>query len=164
MTNPKAEQLINLLQGEILLISKLIDHLSEEKIALMERQFEELEALAQKKEELSQQLENSAKQRVEILEISNYDNNAKQSLQIFLKQCDSEQATKIEQLNKQLAEKLATCREQNSVNGQVIATNLNTRQEIISILTGQVNNDAINTYTATGSVSSSNESSRHQEA
>jgi flagella synthesis protein FlgN len=164
MTNLKTEKLINSLQQEINWISQLTDLLSKEKIALTERRFEELEALAQQKESLAKQIEQSAGTRIELLEISSHKNNAKLGLQTFLSQCTTEETAQITQLNSQLSEKLVLCRELNSVNGQVIATNLNTRQELINILTGQSKAEAINTYTATGDVKSMNESSRHQEA
>lgn len=164
MTDIKTAKLINSLQQEVNWIGELIVLLSQEKHALSERRFSDLEDLALQKESLAKKIEHSAGERIELLEISSHKNNAKLSLQAFLSQCSAEEARQITEFNNQLSEKLVICRELNSVNGQVIASNLNTRQELIHILTGQTKANAINTYTATGSVQTNNEPSQHQEA
>lgn len=130
---------------------------------LAQRQFEELEPIANQKELLSKKLEQSASERMQLLEMAAY-KDAKLALQTFLNYCSSTEANQINELNTELAEKIATCRELNSINGQVITTNLSTRQEIINILTGRENTTAINVYTANGDLKASVEPSCHQEA
>ncbi|WP_019216691.1 flagellar export chaperone FlgN [Legionella tunisiensis] len=123
-----------------------------------------MESLAAQKQALSNHLEQSAKQRIELLEMNLHDNQPKLALQALLRACSVDEATQIQQLNNQLAEKLLSCRELNAVNGQVITSNLNTRQEIIGSLTGKNQANATNLYTANGDVQITTETSRHQEA
>ena len=164
MTEHKTVKLSKILQQEINWLDELITVLSEEKKALIERQFEMLENLANQKEVLSSSLEQSARERVELLEITLDNNDSKSALKTLLSTCPAEEAKQITELNNQLAEKILKCRELNTVNGQVITTNLNTRQEIFNSISGQNSSEAINVYTASGNVKSSVESSRHQEA
>ena len=164
MTEHKTVRLSKILQQEINWLNDLITLLSEEKKALIERQFEILESLANQKEALSASLEQSARERVELLEFTLHNNDSKSALKALLNTCSVEEAKQITELNNQLAEKILRCRELNTVNGQVITTNLNARQEIFNSISGQNNSDAINVYTASGNVKSSVESSRHQEA
>lgn len=164
MTDYRTAKLITLLQQEVNSLEKLIAILSDEKNALIERKFEALEDLANQKETLSATLEQSARERVELLQILLHNNDPKSALQAFLNHCSLEETAQINQLNNQLTEKIMTCRELNSINGQVITTNLNARQEIFNILNGQTGEDAINVYNAAGNVKASTESSRHQEA
>ncbi|KTC93094.1 MULTISPECIES: flagella synthesis protein FlgN [Legionella] len=164
MTNSKITLLITQLKQEINWIDELIKRLSEEKKALAERQFTTLETIANQKETLSSQLEESANNRLQLLELPAYNNDTKLALQAFLKPCSLEEANQVNQLNNQLAEKIAECRELNSINGQVISSNINSRQDLISILTGQNPSNAINIYTATGDVKTSTASSCHEKA
>lgn len=64
--NNKAETLITHLIQEINWVEELNTLLSEEKEILSTRQFNQLEKLAEKKQELSTKLEVSAKQRVDL--------------------------------------------------------------------------------------------------
>lgn len=164
MTQSKTAKLVDLLQQELKWLDSLIALLSEEKNVLIQRKFDALESLAAQKQELSDQLEQSAKQRIELLEMSLHDNQPKLALQALLRACSVEEANQIQQLNNQLAEKLLSCRELNAVNGQVITSNLNTRQEIIGALTGKSQANATNLYTANGDVQMATTTSRHQEA
>lgn len=164
MTQSKATGLINLLQQELTWLDALIALLSEEKNVLIQRQFDALEPLSAQKQTFCDQLEQSAKQRIELLEINLHDNQPKLALQVFLQACTVEEANQIQQFNNQLAEKLISCRELNAVNGQVITSNINSRQEIIGTLTGQNQTNATNLYTASGNVQATTETSRHQEA
>ncbi|MDI9819296.1 MULTISPECIES: flagella synthesis protein FlgN [unclassified Legionella] len=164
MTQHKPVLLINLLKQEVNWIDSLIRLLSEEKNILVARQFEALEPLANQKQTISEQLEQSARQRVELLGLDQYDTQPKLGLQEFLSHCSKDEAEQINSLNKELAEKLIQCRELNAVNGQVIATNVNSHQEVIGIITGQNNTEATSVYTATGNIESSSDKSRHQKA
>lgn len=164
MTQSKAAQLVDLLQQELTWLDSLIALLSEEKNVLIQRQFDALESLAEQKQALSEQLEQSAKQRIELLAMNLHDNQPKLALQALLRACSVEEANQIQQLNNQLAEKLLSCHELNAVNGQVITSNLNTRQEILGALTGKNQVNATNLYTANGDVQSTTATSRHQEA
>ena len=71
----------------------------------------------------------------------------------------------INDLNKELAEELSICRELNTVNGQVIATNIHTREEIVNILSGGTKAKDVSVYTSTGNIKSSKKSEGgHREA
>ncbi|WP_028389568.1 flagella synthesis protein FlgN [Legionella fairfieldensis] len=164
MTDQKAAKLTRLLQQEIQWVKELITLLTEEKTALSARQFNNLENLAEQKELLSGKLEQSAKERMELLEINHHENQAKVALQAFLTHCSAEEVSEINQLNNHLAEELTTCRELNTINGQVISSNLSRRQELITILSGQSSSAAIDIYTAHGDVKKTAESHRHEEA
>ncbi|KTD64809.1 flagella synthesis protein FlgN [Legionella spiritensis] len=154
---------ISLLEHEIALADSLIKVLEEEKIALTERQFEQLENLSETKQSLAGQLEDAQKRLMQLVgqtDITRY----KQSLHDFLITCSQECADKINVLNNEFAEKLNLCREINLVNGQVITSNLVTRREIVSALTGQENAGKPDTYTASGNVKPTAGSIRHQKA
>jgi len=164
MTSNKADQLIQCFQIEISLLQSLIEILQKEKDLLTNRSFADLESIAQQKEELSSQLESHTKERLHILNIESTPKAARTQLQAFLQECSEMERTQIQQLNEQLTELLNLCREQNTVNGQVITANIHLRKDIIDSLSGKQSQSATNRYTATGNLDSNGESTRHQEA
>lgn len=164
MTASKPAKLIEILGIEINFLDQLVALLSTEKEALVSRQFENLESLASQKEEISKILEDHTKHRIALLGLNSQARDPKLAMKEFLNECSNQEAEQIKFLNQSLSEKLILCRELNAVNGQVITSNINTRQEIINAITGQNSNEATATYTATGNLSSSTESGRHQKA
>lgn len=161
--NNNLKALMTHLDQEIQWVEAINLILTDEKEVLASRQFTHLEALAEKKSVLSDQLEESAKQRMVLIGHSNNEASAALALQAFLQPCTEEEAKKINSLNNQLAEKLTLCRELNTVNGQVIASNLHARQEIVNALSGnQV--DAVSVYTANGNINTASDNNHHQEA
>lgn len=162
--NNKAQMMVNFLEQEINWIEKLNTLLSEEKIVLATRQFDQLEDLANQKQELSAKLEESARQRTTLINLSNATSeNPGLSLKEFLRNCSPDEANLINKLNNALVERLTMCRELNTVNGQVIANNIHTRQQIVNALSGN-NADAMSVYTANGNLKSTTETKHHQEA
>lgn len=161
--NKNVKELVKYLNDEINWIDELNSVLSEEKVVLATRQFDQLEDLADKKQALTNQLEDSAARRVQLLAGAPSASDAKSALSEFLSQCTPTEVNEINQLNNKLAEKLAYCRELNTVNGQVIASNIHTRQEIVNALMGN-KADAVSVYTATGDISSTSDIGHHQEA
>lgn len=161
MNNKKnnAPELMKHLEQEISWIEELNIILAQEKTILETRQFELLDELANLKQEISNKLEGSAQARLDLVQ-DTLDGSISAD---FLKNFSEKEAKQINELNSLLAEKLTTCRELNTVNGQVIANNLYTRQEIVNALSGN-NTEAVNVYTSTGSVSVTSDSSHHQEA
>ncbi|MCL9685606.1 flagella synthesis protein FlgN [Legionella maioricensis] len=159
--NNNIKTLATHLEQEINWVEALNTLLSEEKVMLATRQFDALEELANKKQRLSDKIEESAKQRVDL--ISNSNTNASLSLKEFLVNCSSEETEQLNKLNNKLAELLTTCRELNNVNGQVIVNNIHTRQQIVNALSGN-KVDAVSVYTATGNLKSSPDNNHHQEA
>ena len=149
------------LEQEINWVDELNVLLAEEKTMLATSQFNQLEEIANKKQALSAKIEESAKQRVAL--ISSNNNDQVLSLKEFLKDSTDSDANHLTNLNSILFEKLSTCRELNTVNGQVIAGNIHTRQQIVNILSGN-NADAVSVYTATGNLKSSSDTQHHQEA
>lgn len=81
----------------------------------------------------------------------------------FLKNCATEDGIQINHLNNTLAEKLNLCRELNTINGQVIANNMYTRQQIVNALS-ENKSDAVSVYTSNGNLETPSESSHHEEA
>lgn len=162
--NNKAKTLVSQLEQEINWLDSLNALLAEEKMILTTRQFNHLAELAEKKQELSSQLEDSAKQRMELMNDSNNsDKHSQVSLSDFLQNCSTEDGIQINRLNSILVEKLNLCRELNTVNGQVIANNMYTRQQIVNALSGN-DSDAVSVYTSNGNLETSSENSHHQEA
>ena len=160
MNNNNATILITHLKQEIDWLIQLNNLLSEEKTALNASQYNNLQTLALNKEELSAKLENSAAQRMELIKHSPNSNSLKE----FLAKCKPEEAKVITDHNNKLMEQLSICRELNTVNGQVIASNLHTRQQIVSALSGK-KDDVLNIYTSNGNIKSGkNDKSHHQEA
>ena len=163
MNNNNLNILAKHLEQEINWVEELNNLLSEEKTMLATSQFNLLEEIANKKQVLSTKIEESAKHRVDLISNSDSTKEAALSLKEFLKNCSAEEADQIDKLNHILFEKLSNCRELNSVNGQVIASNMNTRQQIVNILSGN-NTDAVSVYTSTGNLKSSPDTKHHQEA
>jgi len=164
MTDNKTGQLIKFLQQEITMLDSLLTLLSDEKQTLIDRNYESMEKLAVEKEKISALLERSGKDRVDLLQVDKFDNEPKKALQAFLQQTSQQEAQQINQLNTQLAEKIGLCREKNLINGQVIVANINTRQEIVNILSGHNPETAINLYNSTGTVKNSPDTGKHEEA
>ncbi len=102
---------------------------------LSERKFDSLDQLADKKMELSDLLDKSSKQRVSLLKID-INKPASQALKEFVANCSEEDTKRIIKLNKELAETLNTCRERNSINGQVITNNYQATKTTVTILSG----------------------------
>lgn len=161
--NGKGKGLIAQLEQEISWIDELNQILSEEKLILATRQFEQLEDLANTKQKLSNHLEESAQARAQLLGIDKPNTDAKAALQTFLQSCSTEDAQTINNLNSKLAEKLNFCRDLNTVNGQVIASNLHTRQEIVNALTGN-RAEAASVYTASGDMDAPSSPKHYEEA
>lgn len=157
--NNNTQSYIAHLEQEIKWVDELNKLLAEEKDFLATRQFNQLEALATKKEELSNQLEDSARQRMTLVNQT----GASSSVSDFMNKLHQTDGARIKQLNETLAEKLMLCRELNMVNGQVITHNLYTRQEIVNALSGN-NPNAAGVYTATGNVKGTSNTSHHEEA
>ncbi|KTD08089.1 flagella synthesis protein FlgN [Legionella jamestowniensis] len=164
MTTTKPALLIQTLEQEIKLVEQLIAILEEEKNALIARQFDLLEILAEKKQAIANQLEQTTQIRTDLLELNLQIKSAKQTLEDFLLQSSTQEAQHIKALNEKLAENLIRCRELNAINGQVITSNMYTRQEIINTITGQTPDNTTSVYTASGGVKSSNDSNSHQKA
>lgn len=161
--NNNIKTLASHLEQEINWIEQLNVLLGEEKIALANRQFDGLEDLANRKQTLSNKIEESAKKRVEIIQQANANTEAGISLKEFLKNATSADTNAVNKLNNKLVELLTTCRELNNVNGQVISHNMHTRQQIVNALSGN-KTEAVSVYTATGNMKSASDNNHHQEA
>lgn len=163
MNNNKIKALATLLEQEINWVDALNILLADERLALETVDVDKLEVLAAKKQELSSFLEESAKQRMELFNISNPDDPLTSTLDSFLESSTPTERDQINTLNNKLAEILVECRDLNIINGQVIATQIHSRQQIVSILSG-TNTDAIGVYTATGTMQATSEHIHHQKA
>ncbi|MFC3907805.1 flagella synthesis protein FlgN [Legionella dresdenensis] len=163
MPENKFAQLSSLLQGEIAMVETMLEILASEKEALISREYEALEKLAKDKEDLSAKLETSCKARIELLQLGKH-GSPQQALQTFLADASQVETDQIRQLNMQLIATLEDCREKNIVNGQVIVSNMNTRQELVNLLSGQSGEAAVNVYTSTGDVKQAPDKGRHEEA
>ncbi|EHL32090.1 flagella synthesis protein FlgN [Legionella drancourtii] len=161
MNDNKVNALCSHLEQEINWVASLNALLAEEKGLLETRQFKQLEDCASRKQDLSSKLEESAKQRLEL--INKADQTVADSLKEFLKGCTETEASQINTLNSKLAEVLTLCRKLNTVNGQVIANNLYVRQEIVNTLSGN-KASAASVYNSHGNLTSSNENRHHEKA
>lgn len=150
------------LEQEILWVSELNRLLATEKETLSASRFSELDHLANQKQTLSEKLETSANERVQLLKTATAKKESASFIDLF-KHCSALEVIKINQLNNQLAEKLMLCKELNAVNGQVISNNLHTRQEMINVLSGQQNNTTP-IYNASGDVKTAMANTHHQKA
>lgn len=157
------KELASHLAKEINWVEQLNDLLSEEKNILTTRQFSQLDELAVKKQALSNQLEDSSKQRKALIENASSNNPQVTSFNELLQTSTTIEFNQINELSIKLAQALTHCRELNTINGQVIASNIYNRQEIINIISGN-QTEVGSIYTANGSMSSSNKTNHHQEA
>lgn len=156
MNNNNSTILATLLKQEIQWVEQLNGILVEEKKCLSTRQFSDLDYWAQQKQELSDKLEASAAQRSEI-------QGSLASLNAFLKNATNQEAQQLNQLSLELAKNLAHCRELNIINGQVIANNIHSRQEIVNILSGSY--DALGSvYSSKGTLETTTKTKHHQKA
>lgn len=156
--NNNAYVLITQLEREISWVEQLNLLLLEEKNILATNQLDQLESLAGKKQELSNLIEQSASERMVLINHNN--GKPSDSLNRYLAQCSLAETNQINKLNNTLKERLSECRELNIVNGQVIAYNIHNRQEIVSSLSGN-KAAAVSVYTATGAVKPASNSSEH---
>lgn len=156
MNTNNSALLATLLQQEIQWVEQLHGLLSNEKNALATRQFSDLDELAQQKQELSEKLEASAAKRASI-------QGSLASLNEFLKNATSQEAQQLNQLSLKLGETLAACRELNTVNGQVIANNIHSRQEIVNILSG-ISDTMASVYSSKGTLQTTTKTQYHQNA
>jgi flagella synthesis protein FlgN len=161
MENNKIKALCNHLQQEITWVESLNALLAEEKTLLETRKFVQLEDCASRKQDLSRRLEDSAKERMVLM--NKADQSAEACLKEFFKECTEVEVSLVTALNNKLAECLMHCRELNTVNGQVIANNLYVRQEIVNALSGN-KTDAVSVYNSHGNLSSTNGKRHHEEA
>jgi flagella synthesis protein FlgN len=157
-----ATAVVNHLKQEIEWIQSLNTLLSQEREFLIAREYHALEAISIEKISLSEQLERSTRERIQLMNPSHINEDPKETIQTFLAGCTNLEAVQINSHNKLLAEKLLICHDLNLVNGQVIATNLHTREELINTLTGR-SVDNLNVYTATGNVKSTSGNGHYQE-
>ncbi len=149
------------LQQEITWLRELNVVLAAENEALRQSKFDDLEQLSVNKQILSEKLEKSASDRVTLVN-GNID-TTQNTFEGLIKQCTPDESLMLNQLNAELAEQLVTCRDLNAVNGQVISSNLVTREEMVNILTGnQLKN--IGLYNAEGNMQSASDGGHHQEA
>lgn len=163
MNNNKIKELVSLLEQEINWVDVLNLLLADERQALETIDVDKLEDLATKKQELSTFLEESAKQRMDLFNVANPDAPVNSTLDKFLESSSVTERNHINTLNNKLAALLVQCRELNIINGQVIATQIHSRQQIVSILSGN-NTDAVGVYTATGTMQAPCEHIHHQKA
>lgn len=162
MSNDNVKALCKHLEQEISWVESLNDLLAEEKGLLETRQYAQMEECASKKQDLSNKLENSAKQRIAMINPTNQAIDAANALNAFLRECPETEINLVKTLNNKLAHALTLCRDLNTVNGQVIANNLYVRQELVNALSGN-KPDAASVYNAHGNLSSSNDTNRHHE-
>lgn len=160
--NNKVAQLAQYIQNEINLVATMNGLLQEEKETLIKREFDLLQELSNKKQELSLQLEENAKLRMNLLGY-NTSNVPNQVLNEFLKDCPDSEVSRIHELNNKLLDQLALCRELNAVNGQVITANISIRQQIIDALSGKLPGDD-HVYTATGVVKNTSGATHYEKA
>jgi|GEM_PF-5980238 len=161
--NSKVQGLVKHLEQEIQWIEQLNVILTEEKQVLTTLRFDELEQIADNKQSITDKLEQSAKERMTLLFGDSSKKNEKLAMKEILSTCTAEEANTLNDLNNKLAENLLLCRELNTVNGQVIASNMHTRQEIVKALSGN-KSEAVSVYNANGDLNSTADASHHQEA
>lgn len=161
--NNKVVALIQHLESEITWIEQLNSLLEQEKLMLTSRQFLQLEALSNQKQQLSAQLEQSAQNRIHLITQENTTTLPAQALSDFLKQCSTEETNTITALNHKLAAELTRCRTLNTVNGQVIVSNIYIRQQIVNILSGN-KSEALSVYTSNGDLKSAKDNRHYEEA
>ena len=155
------DEFLEILRLDNRLVDDLLGVLAQETQLLSTRQFQQLDTLSQKKQDLSNQLESNYQCRLKLLQQLGNDSDPKVLQQLFLEQCSPEQASQIKQLNAELESNLSNCRHNNLVNGQVIAVNLSNQQAIYNILQGK--STTATTYSPTGQVNNQSSTTKHEE-
>lgn len=155
------DNLLALISADTNLIDDLLGVLNVETESLKKREFQHLDSLSKQKSQISQQLEQNFAKRRQLLQQFGTSDDPLELTQILIKQLSAEQAKKIAQSNQQLEAKLSQCRHMNVVNGQVIAVNLASHQQVNNLLSG--NKGPANTYSASGQIQAVSNSNRHQE-
>lgn len=145
------------------LVDSLITLLQEEQSILTTRNFDAMEKHAEKKDIIVKQLEKSAEDRLSKMGITSGENlNAQVSS--FINTLNARDKSAIKTLNDSLKDKLKLCHDLNLVIGQVLATNIQTRTDIVRALSGHDIEQAIDTYSSTGNIKDDAQSIRHEEA
>ena len=165
MATDISQPIIDCLKQEVEWVTALNDVLLKEKQVLESNQFDELNTIAETKQKISENLEKSSRQRVLLLQINpNSPEQHRSALDKLLKALPEQEAITIKQLNDTLSQQLTLCRERNSINGQVIATNLTVRKEIVNgLLPEQAVDESQATYNAQGDVKKNPNSGSFQE-
>jgi flagella synthesis protein FlgN len=149
-----------LIESDLADVESLIALLEREKAILSERQFEELPTLVEQKQSKMKCLEENFKRRVDYLTNSHDGDTYLECLNSYINTLAPEQREPIIQLNQQLEQALAKCRDLNTINGQVISVNLNNHAQLMNIIQGKPTQA---TYDAKGNIQRQAQQTKHQE-
>src|SRR5690606_22483582 len=110
----KYGQFVQLIKNEINLVNQLYNLLLLEKDKLYASDLAALEPLADQKNNLATQVEQSIQAKKKILNCqTNSNDDMKKALQLFLTHYSEEENSKIKELNEELQQVIARCRDQN---------------------------------------------------
>lgn len=150
------------LQQEIVLVEALNKLIAEERQVLIEKNYEALSDIADRKEDIAQKLNALTKAR--IVHVCNDDSPERyqEALPAYLAKLDEKARQDIHNLNTALGEKLVTCKTGNAVNGQVVAANIQIRENLLETI-GATHGQGV-TYGEQGQVDRLRDPSHHHEA
>lgn len=150
------------LQQEIALVEALNKLIAEEREVLIQKNYEMLSSIADKKEEIAVQLNGLTKERIK--HVCNADNpeHYQEALPAYLAKLDENTRNEVHRLNTLLGENLVTCKTNNAVNGQVITANIQIRENLLETMGASGGQGA--TYGEQGQVDRLRNSSHHHEA
>lgn len=154
--------MVQLLQAEIDLVEALNTLIHEEREALIEKNFELITCIADKKEALAEQLHTQTQKRLQLVCQGENADTYQSALPGYLTQLDDKTRDLIHHLNTLLSEKLITCKTGNAVNGQVITANIQMREHLLEAVGASHRLGA--TYGEQGQVDRLRDASHHHEA
>lgn len=128
------EAIHGLVKTDLVLSTELMERLKQEREVLQERKFDAMMPLVESKEKTLKQLDKNTQQRQQLLLQAGITVNDSQWNQFIESINDSE----LKESWSELLTVLSECRQENSVNGKMIARGQQTMGRLLNILRGQV--------------------------
>ncbi|EMR13744.1 hypothetical protein MPL1_03483 [Methylophaga lonarensis MPL] len=136
MTIQAAQQLLSLLKSELQAAKQLNAMLLEEREALTNSNTAVIDEVSRKKQPLLVQLEQSGRQRNQLLKNVGFP-PGKSGLEAFIDNQDASVARQLTQLTGELKQLARSCHEHNQINGGIVNVNRQYLQRAMSILRGR---------------------------
>jgi len=150
------------LRQEIALVEALNKLIAEEREVLIQKNYETLSNIADKKEAIAVQLNTLTKERIKLVCKTDNPEQYQEALPVYLAKLDDNTRNEVHLLNAQLGENLVICKTNNAVNGQVISANIQIRENLLETMGASGGQGA--TYGEQGQVDRLRNPSHHHEA
>jgi len=154
--------LLAILKDDLSNTKSLLDTIRQEKDILITGKPTDIQVISEKKQVLATQFSETAQQRNEILSAGGFPQTL-DGLETFIQQTSDNEKQALQQVWLELKEYLYQCRQENLINGGIIAGGAHTVQHLLNIISGRDNNNNQATYGPDGITQYQQNSKRHTE-